>query len=159
MVEQITQGHGRIAFALDGADQARQHLVADSGGDHRGKRRQRHHAVFGRHGRRQMRLPFGKNDHIQNVKRCQHDAGKEGTRIQFDHRHAGGSAIDDQHHRWWNQNAQATTGCDGAGRQLHAVTGPQHGRQGQQAHQRHHGTDDAGGGGKNSAGDDGGHGQ
>ena len=159
MVQQITQRHRRIATALDSADQTRQHIVADGGRDHLCKRRQGHDTVFGRHGRRQVRLPFGQQNDIKHIEAGQHDAGEKCTGIQLDHRHTGGSAVDDQHHRRRDQNAQATTGRDGAGGQLHAVTGPQHGRQGQQAHQRDHGTDDAGGGGKNRAGDDGRHSQ
>ena len=121
------------------------------------KRWQGHDAVFGRHGRGHAGLDFGNDDHVQDIQSGQHDAREKCPGVQLDHRHASRRAIDDQHDRGRNQNTQTTACGDGTCRQLNAVTGPQHGRQRQQAHERDHRAHDACGRGKNSAGHDGGH--
>ena len=101
-----------------------------------------------------MGLPFGHHNHIANIQRSQHDAGEKSARVQLDHRHACGGAIDNQQYRGGNQNAQAAACGDGASGQLHAVARAQHSRQGQQAHQRDHRAHNARSRGKNGAGDD-----
>ena len=157
MVQQRFHRNLGIALALDRANQARQDLVADGAGNHFGKGWQGHVPFRLRQGWCQTRLELGQDDHIANIQRGQHDAGKEGTGIKLHHRHAGGSTVNNQQDRGRNQNAQATASGDGTGRELDVVTRFEHGRECQQPHQRHHRTHDAGGRGKNGAGDDGGH--
>ena len=106
-----------------------------------------------------MGLPLGDHDDIQHIQGGQHHAWEKRTRVKLDNRHTCRSAVNNEHHRRWNQNTQTTTGCNGTCRQLNAITCSQHGRQGQQTHQGDHGTHNACRCGKNGARNDGGHSQ
>ena len=104
--------------------------------------------------RHQVGLQLGEDDHVADVERGEHDPGEERARVELDDRDARGGAVDDQHHRRRDQDAEATARGDGARGDLDVVAGAQHRRQREQAHQRHHRADDAGGGGEDRAGDD-----
>jgi hypothetical protein len=113
--------------------------------------------LFGRQRRRPLRLELGYQHHVADIQAREQQTGEEGARVELHDRHAGGGAVEDEQHGWRDQDAQATTGGDRAGRQWRAVAGPQHGRQRQQAHQGDDGAHDAGGGRKHGAGDQRGH--
>ncbi len=144
----------RCAGPLQRADEPRQHLVADRRGDRRRVRGQRHVRARSRQRRREIGPDLGEDHHVADVEPGQHDPGKEGAGVELHDRHARDRAVDDQHHRRRDQDAEAAAGRDDARRDLDVVAGAQHRRHGEQAHQRHHGADDAGGGREHRAGDE-----
>ena len=79
--------------------------------------------------------------------------GKEGGGIELDRGNARGRGIDDEQDAGRDQDAEAAARAHHAGGELDVVAGAQHGREGQQPHQRHHGADDAGRGREHRAGD------
>jgi hypothetical protein len=157
--QQRAHRHGRIARPLERAEKGRQRARAVLLRNFPDGWRQRHLAFRIGQWRRPVRAQLGHDDDVQHVQAGQHQAGEEGARVELHHRHAGGRAIDDEHDRRRDQDAQTAARRDDPGRQTYVVAGAQHGRQCQQAHQRDHRTDDAGGRGEDGAGHQRGDGQ
>ena len=125
---------------------------------------QHHHHLAERHvalvlgqRRRALGLEDRQHDHVDDVHAGEEEARHERGRVELDHRQAGHRAVDDQHDRRRDQDAQAAAGADHARGQPRVVAGLHHLRERQQAHQRDHRADDAGGGGEQRAGGQRGH--
>ena len=145
-------GHGGAA-----AQQTRQGQTRDALGDLIEHRRQRHKTLLGRKRRHQVGFDLGQQNDVQDVQTGQHQPWKKGTCVQLHHRHACGGAVDDEHDRRRNQDAQAAAGGNGTGRHPDVIAALEHLRQGQQTHQGDDGTHNAGGRGKDRAGKERGH--
>ena len=87
--------------------------------------------------RRELRIEQRHDDDVEHVEAGQHDAGEERAGVKLHHRHAGGRAIEDEHHARRNQDAETAARAHHAGRDLHVVARAQHRGKRQQAHQRH----------------------
>src|SRR5216117_2935931 len=104
--------------------------------------------------RHELGFPLREDDEVTDVEPREHEAGQEGSGVELHDRHARDGAIDDQHDRGRDQDAEATARGHRARRHLDVVARLEHRRKREQTHQRHHRADDAGGGREDRAGDD-----
>jgi len=102
--------------------------------------------------RRKAWVQPGAADHIDHVKRRQHEARDHRAGIELDDRDVGGRRIDDQHDRGRDQDAETAAGADHARGKADVIFCAQHRRKSQEAHERDHSTDDAGRSRKHRAG-------
>src|SRR5262245_46637864 len=93
---------------------------------------------------RQLRIEQRHNDRVEDVEAGEHDAGEERAGVELHHRHAGGCAVEDEHHARRDENAKTAARAHDAGRELHVVAGAQHRRKSEQPHQRDAGADNSG---------------
>ena len=107
--------------------------------DRRRMRRQRRRtrSLFGER-RREVGLDLREDHHVADVEPGQHDPGEERAGVELHDRDARGGAVDDQHHRGRDQDAEAAARGDDARGDLDVVAGAQHRRHREQAHQRDH---------------------
>ena len=91
-------------------------------------------------GRIEPCAPYDVND----IETGQQEARHDGAGVETHDRHARRGGIDDQHDAGRDQNAEAATRADDAGGEGRIITGFQHCRKCQQAHQRYDGANDAG---------------
>ena len=105
--------------------------------------------------RHEVRLPPREQDHVTHVEAREHEAGEERSGIELHHRYPCYGAIHDQQHRGRDQDAEAASRGHRARRDFDVVSGLEHRRKSEQAHQRHHCADNPGRRGEDRARDDG----
>ena len=103
--------------------------------------------------RGKRRVDDGAADHVDDVHPGQEKARQQRRRVQADHRLPDRGAVEDQHHRRRDQDAERAAGADHPGGQARVVVRAQHGGIREHPHQRNHGADDAGRGREQGAGD------
>ena len=93
--------------------------------------------------RRDLRIDHRPADDVDEVEERQEEAREHRRRVQLDDRLPGNSRVDDDHHRWRDQDAERAAGRDDAGGELDVVAGAQHRVEGDDAHQHDDGADQA----------------
>jgi len=108
----------------------------------------------GRDRRRELRLPLGEDEEVDDVEADEHEARDHRADVEVADRHAHDVAQQDQDHAGREDLAERAGGADRPRDELLVVAAAEHRRQRDQAHRDHARPHDARGGGEDGAHDD-----
>jgi len=111
LLEQVRGRDAGVIFSFERTNQTRECDPREHLRHALHKRRKRDAASLFRQGRRQAGLELRQYDHIDDIEAGEHQPGKERTGIQLHLRYARSGAVNNQHDRWRNKNAQRTCRC------------------------------------------------